>query len=683
MTKLVIVESPGKLKKIRSILGGGYRVEASVGHVRDLPRKEMGVAPPDYRPHYEKTERGSEVLQKLKSAVGACDGVVLATDPDREGEAIAWHLADALGLKKYQRATFNAIETGPVLEGMQHPRQIDMALVRAQEARRVLDRLVGYTVSPLLSRSAGQPLSAGRVQSPAVRLVVERERAIAAFKATQHYTAMLTFGTGEKAWTATWDTKPYLGEGERYFTDLALATQVAALRDVTVANFEDGQTRSAPHSPFTTSSLQKAAQAALAFKPKATMDLAQKLYEQGAITYHRTDNPNLGIDGHALLAAWAKQAGVALVDPPRKWKAKDAAQEAHEAIRPTHFEEEHAGETDEERKLYNLIRTRAIASQMPDAVYAVRTVTMDATQPIGGQVPRFVARGRKLIEPGWRTMYLDIRDKAVDVKADEDADADADNPVPVLKVGARGKAVDGDVVSKTTKPPPRFKQASLVEEMERLGIGRPSTYAAILVNILGRDYITEDKKGFLKPCPTGVAIVDALVGKCRFIDLDYTRLLEDQLDAVAHGKAEYVPTVRDAHQHLESEIGNIHGVHIEGVEQYPCPRCGSAMHRIKGKTGYFWGCSGYPECKTTLPDANGKPGTKAAVPAKGSEFACPDCGRAMVRRNGRNGVFWGCSGYPECTTTLPDADGKPGARSSHGHSHARQGAGAGGAAAPA
>ncbi|TAN06807.1 MAG: type I DNA topoisomerase [Rhodanobacteraceae bacterium] len=681
MTTLVIVESPGKLKKIRAILGDGYRVEASVGHVRDLPRKEMGVAPPDYRPHYEKTERGADVLQKLKASVSACERVVLATDPDREGEAIAWHLADALNLKNYQRVTFNAIEAGPVRDGLQHPRQIDMALVHAQEARRVLDRLVGYTVSPLLSRSAGQPLSAGRVQSPAVRLIVERERAIAAFKSTQHYTAMLTFGTGEKAWTATWDTKPYIKEGERYFTDLAMATEVAALRDVTVTNFEDGQSRSAPHSPFTTSSLQKAAQAALTFKPKQTMDLAQKLYEQGAITYHRTDNPNLGEDGHAMLAAWAKTAGIPLVDPQRRWKAKDSAQEAHEAIRPTHFDAEKAGETDEERRLYNLIRTRAIASQMPDAVYAVRTVTMNATQPVGGQVPRFIARGRKLIEPGWRSMYLDIQDKSAEEKIDDEAESGADNPVPVLKVGARGKAVDGDVVSKTTKPPPRFRQASLVEEMERLGIGRPSTYAAILTNILGRDYIVEDKKGFLKPCPTGAAIVDALVGKCRFIDLDYTRVLEDQLDAVAHGKAEYVPTIRDAHQHLQGEIGNIGGVHIEGVEQYPCPHCGSAMRRIKGKTGYFWGCSNYPECKMTLPDVDGKPGSKPVTKAKPSEFACPDCGRALVKRSGRNGAFWGCSGYPECSTTLPDADGKPGTRSGRGHSHANHGAS--GVAAPA
>lgn len=679
MTTLVIVESPGKLKKIRSILGEGFRVEASVGHVRDLPKKEMGVAAPDYRPHYEKTERGADVLQKLAAAVRACERVMLATDPDREGEAIAWHLVDALNLKRYQRVTFNAIEAGPVRDGIQHPRQLDMALVHAQEARRVLDRLVGYTVSPLLSRSAGQPLSAGRVQSPAVRLVVERERVIEAFKSTKHYTAVLTFGTGEKAWTATWDTRPYLADGARYFTDAGMAGEVAALRNVTVVDFEDGESRSGPHSPFTTTGMQKAAQSALTFKPKQTMDLAQRLYEQGAITYHRTDNPNLGVDGHALLAAWAKTAGIPLVDPQRKWKAKDSAQEAHEAIRPTHFEAEKAGETDEEQRLYNLIRTRAIASQMPDAVYAVRTITMDATAAVGGQVPRFIAKGRKLIEPGWRAMYIDIRDKTAE-KPGEESEDDADNPVPVLKVGAHGKAVDGEVVGKATKPPPRFKEGTLVDEMERLGIGRPSTYAAILVNILGRDYITEDKKGFLKPGPTGVAIVDALVGKCRFVDLDYTRELEDQLDAIARGKAEYMPTVRDAHQHLEGEIGNIHDVHIEGVETFRCPQCGSALRRIKGKTGYFWGCSGYPECKVSLPDVNGKPGERSAFRAVPSDFPCPECGKPLVKRNGRNGPFWGCSGYPECSTTLPDADGKPGSRNGHGaHGHS----GAGGATAMA
>ncbi|MEY2151138.1 type I DNA topoisomerase [Rhodanobacter sp. 115] len=671
MTTLVIVESPGKLKKIRSILGNGYRVEASVGHVRDLPRNDLGVELTTFKPLYEKTVRGKEVLQKLAAAASSCDRVLLATDPDREGEAIAWHLADALKIPQAKRITFQAIEAGPVKAALASPRAIDMQLVHAQEARRVLDRLVGYMVSPALSDKIGRKMSAGRVQSPAVLLVVLREREIRDFKPTIHFGAVLTFA-GE--WTAQWETKPHLAKDESYFLDGEFAKQVAAVREVRVTAFKDSQSKAAPKPPFTTTTMQKAAQAALKLKPKATMDLAQKLYEQGAITYHRTDTPNLSTDGYKALVAYAATAGIPLVDKQRTWKAKESAQEAHEACRPTHFEEREAGETPEQKALYRLIWARAVACQMPDAVYAVRTAQLTATRLTGptGQPVTFLARGKTLTSPGWKAVYEEAKEPAGDGKANtaEGDDVPDDNPVPALQVGGAATAVKGKVERLSTKAPKRYNQTSLVEEMERLGIGRPSTYAAILQNVFDRGYITEDKKDFLHACPDGEALVDALVGKCRFIELDYTRALEDHLDAIAQGKSRYLSVVGDAHQQLAGELVTLGQ---GAAPAHPCPSCGKPMRRRAGKkTGHFWGCSGYPECTTTLPDDDGKPGAPRpasevavpkAAPAAG-EHHCNDCGKPLQHRQGKSDKgaydFWGCTGYPKCRTTYRTGpDGLP------------------------
>lgn len=656
MPKLVIVESPGKLKKLRAILGAGYRVEASVGHVRDLPRKEMGVEPPAFRPNYVKTERGADVLKKLQAAVNACGEVLLASDPDREGEAIAWHLADALNLKNPKRVTFHAIANDEVLAGVSAPRQIDMHLVHAQEARRVLDRLVGYTVSPLLSSEVGHTLSAGRVQSPAVRIVVERERAIRNFKPTKHFTAVLHFGGG---WFAEWDTKPYLPEGQEYFTDRVFAEDVAKVRDVIVTACEDGRSKAAPPAPFTTSTLQKSGQTRLKLKPKATMELAQKLYEQGAITYHRTDNPNLSPEGYAQLRSYAAQAGITLADKQRTWKAKEGAQEAHEAIRPTHFDVREAGESPEQKALYNLIWLRAVASQMPDAVFAVRTVKLATKEPVRGQKIALIARGKTLIEKGWKDLY----EAQEDDEADGEGDTKADNPVPKLAVGRAGRAASGEVKDMQTKPPKRFKQATLIEELERLEIGRPSTYAAILDNITSREYIIEDKKGFLSPGLDGETVVDKLVGKCQFIELGYTRDLESSLDAIASGKTAYLPVVTSAWEQLASEVSGLGG---GDGKLHACPECGSAMRRIKGKSGFFWGCTGYPKCKTSLPDRDGAPGerTAASTSIVSTEHKCADCGKPLAHRvgEGRKGHydFWGCTGYPKCNTTYKSSpEGAP------------------------
>ena len=665
MTTLVIVESPGKIKKISAILGRGYKVVASVGHVRDLPGRELGVDPASFKPSYVPTDRGKGVLAKLRKEVAAADQVILATDPDREGEAIAWHLADALRLKQPKRITFTAITREKIREALSQVRTIDHDRVRAQEARRVLDRLVGYKVSPALSNSAGHPLSAGRVQSPAVRLVVDREREIANFKAVTYFGVELLLpiaghwpGNPKAVWRAQWDTRPHLGKDEDYLLDRSLAERVAQVRDVQVARFENAHANRAPAAPFTTSTLQQEAGKRLKMKPKRVMELAQKLYEQGAITYHRTDNPNLDAAGIEAIREYVRSAGLQLADRQRTWKAKEGAQEGHEAIRPADVRMLQAGEDAGQQALYTLIWRRAVASQLADARYAVRKVLL--TSEADGLPVRFIGRGRKLVDPGWMRVYG--RDEP-----EEGEQAEPVNPIPQLEVGQRIQAVDARVLDKVTKPPVRFKQSTLVAELERQGIGRPSTYAAILENITSRGYLLEDNKGFLSPSPTGEVIRDALVGTFAFANLDFTRELEDQLDLIAEGRMTYDQVISQTWALLDKELGGLRQsrVSLDKSAEHACPQCGAALRRRKGSKGFFWGCSGYPECKTALPDAKGKPGkARARKPQpEPSEHACPQCAKPLLHRvgTGRKGAydFWACSGYPTCKAAFENKNGMP------------------------
>ncbi len=538
--KLLIVESPGKVKKVQSILGSGWKVAASVGHVRDLPVRELGVSMPDFKPDYTPTDRGKDVLKRLAALVKGADAVYLATDPDREGEAIAWHLADALKLKKPLRVTFDSITKTAIEEAIKKPRSLDMSLVSAQEARRVLDRLCGYTVSGPLSKAAAERLSAGRVQSPALRLVVERERVIRDFVSTTHYGAELVFDD----WKASWLTKPWLPNGTEYLTDKALAEKAAGLRSLTVESCQESESRSAPPAPFTTSTLQQAASNALKSSPKDTMALAQRLYESGSITYMRTDSPNLSDEAVKEIQAYAKAKNLPLADKPRVWKSKDGAQEAHEAIRCTHIEVEDAGETEAEKALYRLIRTRALASQLADAVFAVRTVRLSA--PMDGKVAEFEARGRTMTDPGWKVVLFE------DETAD-DTEAEPANPVPPLAVGESITALDGRLLTKKTKPPTRFSEASLVKELENRGIGRPATFASIVETILRREYVRIEKRQ-LVPTPLGEKAIALLAGVFSFTDYDFTKDMESYLDAIAGGKAKYRDVLTKAHERLQQEL---------------------------------------------------------------------------------------------------------------------------------
>ncbi|MGX7949518.1 type I DNA topoisomerase [Oleidesulfovibrio alaskensis] len=599
--KLLILESPGKVKKVQEILGPGWKVAASVGHVRDLPVKEMGVAAPDFKPQYIPTDRGKDVLSRLAGMVKNAEEVFLATDPDREGEAIAWHLQDALKLKNAKRVTYTEITEAAIRAALSAPRSIDMALVAAQEGRRVLDRFCGYMVSGPLSNATGEKLSAGRVQSPAVRLVVDREKEIKAFSSTTHYGAELTFENVDNitdGWKAVFLVKPWLPDsaaGQEYLLDKSLAEKAATLRALDVLDCKESESRSAPPAPFTTSTLQQAASSSLKFTPKQTMQLAQRLYEQGSITYMRTDSPNLSQEAVHAIRAYCEAKGWPLVETPRTWKSKEGAQEAHEAIRPTHIEIEEAGETADEKALYRLIRLRSLACQLEDAVYAVRTLQLGAE--MGGKQALFEAKGRTLLSQGWKI----LADQENGPNEGEESEKEPSNPVPAMKPGTKATALTGTATTKKTKPAARFTEASLIRELEKRGIGRPSTYAAIIDTISSRKYVTTEKR-FLVPTPLGEKIVSGLCGHFSFIEYDFTRNMEQSLDDIAEGKAEYRAVIASAHEQLSREVQE-----FARATGKVCEKCGKPMvHRVKkpgkdGKGGYdFWGCTGWPECKETM-----------------------------------------------------------------------------------
>lgn len=458
----------------------------------------------------------------------------------------------------------------------------------------MLDRFCGYMVSGPLSNAAGEKLSAGRVQSPAVRLVVEREREIQDFRSTTHYGAELTFENVDNitdGWKAVWQVKPWIDEGNEYLLDKTLAEKAAVLRSLEVIDCKESESRAAPPSPFTTSSLQQAASNALKFMPKQTMQLAQRLYEQGAITYMRTDSPNLSQEAVDAIRAFCEVQCWPLVDKPRSWKSKAGAQEAHEAIRPTHIEVENAGETADEKALYQLIRLRSLASQLEDAVYAVRVLQLAAD--LDGKQALFEAKDRTLLTQGWKVLMA--ADAATE---DTDDSAEPENLLPAMKLDTKPTALAGMVVTKKTKPAARLTEASLVRDLEKRGIGRPPTYAAILDTIMSRGYVKTEKR-FLVPTPLGVMVVDALRGNFSFVEYEFTRKMEQALDDIAANKTDYSAVISEAHARLEQELQA-----FAKATKKVCEKCGKPMvHRIKkpgkdGKGGYdFWGCSDYPECR--------------------------------------------------------------------------------------
>lgn len=655
MSTLVIVESPHKAEKIQHYLGPGYTVAASVGHVRDLPARRTGVAPPDFTLEYEETEKGAGVLSRLRRLVQGADRVILATDPDREGEAIAWHLKEALHLSdsRVSRVTYQAITEAAVKAAFAKPRRIDMALVRAQEARRGLDRLVGYTLSSSVSDAIGTKASAGRVQTPTLRLVVERERAIRAFVPVDHFGAELAFIdiNDPAAFTAEWDTRLHRAEESPYVLDGALAEAAAAVRAVTVAAVEEKRKVQNAPPPFTTAALLQAANRKLGFSSDQTMRIAQALYDtHSLITYHRTDSVNLEPETIAAIRGYAQAHGLPLPAEPNRHVTKTAnAQEAHEAIRPTDVDNDApSGISADERALYELIHTQAVACQLAPCVARATVAALVSTDHQNDTPFTFIAKGLVIVEPGF-TALTGLSD---------------DRPLPVLREGQSLIAESGRVLQKRTEPPPRYTEDTLLKELEKRGIGRPSTWASILANIRGRDYIGAKGKS-IHPTLVGEALIDS-VADTAFAGYDYTAALEEALDAVARGDAQYRDVMTVGYAEIEADRGRIRPALLspENGGAPACPLCGKPMRERTSAKGPFWGCTGYPECRGTLPkEDTSKPGkSKGATTKKSSaggsgkasrKKPCPDCGKPMVARKGANGAFWGCSGYPECRHTEP------------------------------
>lgn len=654
---IIIVESPGKIKKIESILGADYKVYASFGHVRDLPDHDLGFSPPDFKAQYVATERGKETLAKLSRVIKNAKHVYLATDPDREGEAIAWHLKDALAIEKPIRITFGEITESAIKRAIQQPRSLDMHLVAAQQMRRLLDRAVGFTVSPLLQKKTGERLSAGRVQSPALRLLVEREQAIRKFKPTDHFGVMLWFHHPDKPtdkWFLEWDTQAWLKKylpQSNYVMDSELASSVSNIRVVNITEYEKKIQNRAPPPPFTTSTLQQAASVALKIKPQKTMELAQKLYEGGHISYMRTDSPNLSEEAIAEIMAYGHQNGLSMSSKPRVWNAKENAQEAHEAIRPTHVEIAKVGD-DLEQQLYEMIRVRAIACQMANAEYAV--VQVKAEQQLNQQTIQFFGKSRQLTHPGWLGLMANDQ-------TEEISDTWPENAIPKLQQGEEKKAYQGVVAKKRTKAPDRYTEASLTKELEAKGIGRPSTYVQILKTLHDRGYVSEEKRQ-LHATDVGERLISFLIGNFEFLGYEYTRDMEETLDKLAKKQAKYTTNMSEFWQLLQAELRRFEDSK-EIKPKHPCPACGSAMRLVDLKDSKFWGCTDHPQCKTTLPDVDGAPGEK--VKREVSQHSCTACGSGLIRRESKKAskktdqFFWGCSGYPVCKKTYADTKGKP------------------------
>jgi DNA topoisomerase-1 len=669
---LVVVESPAKAKTINKYLGKDYKVMASMGHVRDLPKSKLGVdVDEDFEPTYEVIASRKKVLKELKDEAKKATTIFMATDPDREGEAIGWHLAEELGAgnkKKIRRLMFNEITKKGVLAALDHPMDIDKKMVDAQQARRVLDRLVGYKISPLLWDKVRRGLSAGRVQSVALKLVCDRELEITAFIPEEYWnlTARLAGpvppefdakllkkgGTNIKVGS--------LAESNQVLADLKSARWV--VDSVTTKERKKGAVP-----PFITSKLQQAAR----FPVKKTMMIAQQLYEGvelpgegsvGLITYMRTDSTRVSEQAIADVRQFVAGAYGAEYVPekPNAYKTKSDAQDAHEAIRPTsmqyHPDEIRAQLTPDQYYLYRLIWNRFVASQMPPATFDETTVDVAAGDylfRVKGSVPKF---------PGWLAVYNQpaapapgTEDEKVGPGPDATSaeDEEGSSVLPVLAKGDELTLRELKPEQKFTQPPPRYTEATLVKALEENGIGRPSTYASIISVIQTREYVNKIE-GKFKPTFLGAMLVQKLLSPAfdDILDVNYTRELEEDLDKIESGASSYAKTLTSFYtkfkkdlKRAEKDMPNMK----EGYEPDPpvtCDKCGKAMVIKAGKFGLFLACSGYPECGNTRELETPEPGAEGEI-----EEACENCGKPMVVKRGRFGQFLACTGYPECKTT--------------------------------
>ena len=683
---LIIVESPAKVKTIKKFLGPGYLVQASVGHIRDLPKSSIGVDEAnDFAPAYEIIQGKEKVVQALRDAAAKVDTVYLAPDPDREGEAIAWHVAELVKDKNpnIRRIQFNEITSRAVHEALEHPRDLNVNLFDAQQARRVLDRLVGYKISPLLWKNVKRGISAGRVQSVALRLIVEREEERQAFVPEEYWMFKVVLEGAVpppfKAELLKVDgKKPSIPDAE---TADALEKAIKAA-PFTIAAIEQKERSRAPQPPFITSTLQQAANQRFGYPAKRTMNIAQRLYEGlelgdrgtvALITYMRTDSVRIAEEAQQAAAAFIEgRFGKEYLAPGRKrnFKTKSDAQDAHEAIRPVDVtltpEDAKPFLAPDQYQVYRLIWSRFVASQMAAAKFHDTTVTIDNNAPADGKnsiapskrkyaAIQWRAKGERMLFPG----FLAVMPRGKDEESEE---------LPAL---AQGETLKLDTLGKEqkfTQPSPRFTEASLVRELEELGIGRPSTYASIISTLQDRDYVTLEEKHFA-PTDLGRVVCDRLREHFKtLMDVGFTAHMEEMLDKVAEGQQDWVALLRNFNKDFDPTLAEAAKTMVrtgnDTVTDIACPECGKPLAVKFGKTGQFLACTGYPECRYTSNYTRDEQGNihiqEKVRPQLEKVGTCPECGKDLVIKRSRTGSrFIACSGYPDCKHAEPFSTGVP------------------------
>jgi DNA topoisomerase-1 len=677
---LVIVESPAKAKTLGKYLGRDFQVKASVGHVVDLPKSKLGVdLKKDFAPDFHIIQGKKKVIDDLKKAAKGKENIYLASDPDREGEAIAWHIADQVtkNHRRVHRVLFNEITKKAVQEAIANPQELDRNKFDAQIARRVLDRLVGYQISPLLWKKVRRGLSAGRVQSVAVRLVCERERAIRAFESVEYWslTALLEgrLPPSFKARLVQWqgqkvDNKTFRLENETHVQEVVKSLDGASW---VIGEVEKKERRRFPTAPFVTSKLQQEAARKLGFQPRRTMQLAQQLYEGvelgdegsvGLITYMRTDSTRVSADALAAVRQHIQtQFGKNYLPPkPNSFRSKKGAQDAHEAIRPTSLEYSPQRVRRYLRRdmfqLYSLIWDRFVASQMVPAVYDQTSFEIPVREAL------FRATGQQIKFDGFMKVYIEGRDERATPANGEDEDDEAqaaDGALPDLNKGDALNLLSMEPRQHFTQPPPRYTQASLIKELDENGIGRPSTYAAIISNILDREYVTQTESRSLAPTDLGFLVTDLLVESFPdILNVEFTAGMEDELDKIEDGKEKwtkamkrfYTPFSRDLKK-AEKEMRDVKRQEVP--TDIDCDKCGAKMVIKWGRNGEFLACPQYPECKNTKNFKRNESGEIEIVAEEEVNETCEQCGRPMLLRWGKFGKFLGCSGYPECKNIQP------------------------------
>ena len=673
---LIIVESPTKIKTLKKILGDKYTYASSVGHIRDLPKKGFGIDfENDFEPQYETLEEKKEVIQELKRSAKAADIVYLAPDPDREGEAIAWHIAAILPKgTKMLRTTFNSYTKAAVEEAINNPHEIDTALVNAQQARRLLDRIVGYKISPILTRKVKKSrdggLSAGRVQSVALKLVVDREKEIDAFNAVEYWNIAALLETQRK--DPAFEASLYSVEGKRVEREpnpqkntinIPDEKTALAIRDklnkaiYTIDSIEKKEKKRNPVPPFITSTLQQEASRHYGYSAARTMSIAQGLYEgvdlgkegtEGLITYMRTDSVRVAPEALSEAREHIKKefGGDYLPENANFYATKKASQDAHEAIRPTNLA--HPPEmvkpfvTIDQYKLYLLVWRRFIASQMMPAIYD--TVSCDITTNQGIVVR---ATGSTIKFRGFLAAYEEKKDHS---EEEASAKPTTDKILPNLAIGDTLKLLEATADQAFTRPPPRFTEASLVKELEKHGIGRPSTFASIMNKIQSRDY-TVKEKGSLRPTELGKVIAKLLEDNFSMImDVGFTAAMEDDLDSIAEENRDWKELIRLFWDHFIPTVeAAAEGAHVpKELTDIDCPECGNKLEKIWSRQKWFFGCSKYPECKYTTSEDALKFNKEDYNADFNWEQLCPKCQGPLNLRFGRYGPFLGCKNYPEC-----------------------------------